>query len=195
MERGLLVILSSPSGGGKTTILKELRQHHEFAFEYSVSATTRAPRSGEIDGVHYHFLTEDQFRKKVGRGEFFEWEPVHRYYYGTLRAPINAWLKDGKIVLLDIDVNGGIRIKQQLPDQTISIFIAPPSEDVLIDRLKNRKTDSPEEIENRLVRVPMEMNKKDLYDYVIINESIDTCVQQVIDIIKQHIQYEGGNIS
>ncbi|MBN2012737.1 guanylate kinase [candidate division KSB1 bacterium] len=195
MKNGLLVILSSPSGGGKTTILNALRKQQEIEFVYSISATTRAPRPGEVDGKHYYFLSEDQFQKKVADGEFYEWEQVHQYHYGTLRAPIEAWLREGKIVLLDIDVNGELNVKKQLPEQTISIFIAPPSEQILIERLKNRKTESPEEIDRRLRRLPMEMNKKDQYDYVLINEDLDTCVNQVIEVIKHHIQYEGGNIS
>ena len=186
MSYGLLVILSSPSGGGKTTILNALRSQSEIQFVYSISATTRTPRTGEKDGRDYYFLTESSFHEKIEGNEFFEWEHVHRYYYGTPRKPIEDWLAEGKIVLLDIDVNGGLQVKQALPEKTISLFIAPPTPEVLIERLKNRKTDSNAEIENRLERVPMEMKKKDLFDFVIINDKIDTCVQQVLDIIKQY---------
>ncbi len=186
-KKGLLVILSSPSGGGKSTVLNELKKDGEIPFEYSISATTRKPRPGEQDGVHYYFLNENQFQEKIRNNEFFEWERVHDYYYGTPKAPIKNWLDQDKIVLLDIDVNGGLRIKQQVPDRSVAIFITAPNEKELIRRLKNRKTESDVEIHRRLERLPMEMEKKEMYDHVLINDDLKTCVNKIKKIIKQRI--------
>lgn len=184
MERGLLVIISSPSGGGKSTIIKELmNQNPDRDFKYSVSATTRKPRTGEINGKHYIFYSEEEFLEHVKKEEFLEWEHVHQYYYGTLKKNIDQWLTENKIVLLDIDVNGALQIKKKYPDNSIAIFIEPPSEAELISRLKKRKTDSLEEINKRLTRIPLEMNKKNQFDYKVINHKIQTTVEQVKKII------------
>ena len=184
--RGLLVIISSPSGGGKTSVIQELMKHPEIDFEYSISATTRKPRPGEINAKDYIFLSEEEFFLKKNKGEFIEWEKVHQYYYGTPKKRIEQWLDERKIVLLDLDVNGGLRIKQKYPENVIAIFIEPPSMIELIERLKNRKTESIEEINKRLQRIPLELKKKNQFDYVIVNENLKKTVEQVIKIIDKY---------
>jgi len=182
--KGLLVIVSSPSGGGKTSIIKKLLEKYPGNYVYSISATTRKPRPGEVDGKDYFFLGEDQFKKDIEQNRFLEWEIVHGYYYGTPKAYIEKCINDGKYVFLDIDVNGALRVAKNYPDRTITIFISPPSIDELVERLKNRKTDSQEEIDRRLVRIPMEMKKSKQFKYVVVNDKLDKTVSEVDNIIK-----------
>lgn len=184
--RGLLVIISSPSGGGKTSVIKKLMKHYKMDFKYSISATTRKPRPGDIDGKDYLFISEDEFLSKKDKGEFIEWEQVHQYYYGTPTKKIKRWLAEDKTILLDVDVNGGLQIKQKYSENAISIFIEPPSMEELITRLTKRKTDSMEEINKRLKRVPLELNKKSQFDYVIVNDNLENTVEQVIQIINKY---------
>lgn len=187
MRKGLLVIVSSPSGGGKTTILNRLLNVNEFDFQYSISTTTRRPRTGEISGKDYFFISEQEFLAEIDKNEFLEWEHVHQYYYGTPKKSIERCLKEGKIILLDIDVKGGLKIKEKYPNQTISIFFEPPSMEDLVKRLKGRKTETQDEINKRLTRVPFEMQKKKFFDYIIVNDKIDGTVDKVIKIIKKNI--------
>ncbi len=182
--KGLLIILSSPSGGGKTSIIQKILNKYPDQFAYSISATTRKPRSGEVNGKDYFFLTEKQFRDDIERNVFLEWEKVHGYYYGTPRAYIEKFIDEGKFVLLDIDVNGALKIAQQYQQRTITIFISQPSMDVLVQRLKNRKTDSDTEIDKRLERIPIEMKKSKQFDYVIINDKLDKTADEIVRIVK-----------
>ncbi|MBD3287750.1 guanylate kinase [candidate division KSB1 bacterium] len=188
----LLVILSSPSGGGKSTVIRKLLKLSEMNFIYSVSCTTRKPRPGETDGKDYYFLSEAEFKKKIEQNGFLEWEQVHGYYYGTSRELVEQWLDQGKIVLLDIDVNGGLKIRQKFPHRSISIFLQPPSVNELIERLKKRKTESQQEIDKRLERVPLELARKKYFDFVITNKDIKTTVNETLDIIQKTIK-RGGN--
>jgi len=183
---GLLVVLSSPSGGGKTTVINEILKHNDQKFEYSTSATTRQPRPGEINGKDYSFLSEQEFLAKVRQGEFLEWEQVHQFYYGTPKDRIDQLLKEGKTVLLDIDVMGGLNIKKLYPENAITVFIEPPSLEKLIERLKNRQSESPQEIDKRLKRIPLEMKMKYQYDYIVINDKLKTTVERVIEIINKY---------
>ncbi len=192
MIKGLLVLIASPSGGGKTSVIQQLLNHHrDVDYKYSISATTRKPRLGDIDGKDYFFLTEDEFKEKINNNEFIEWEQVHQYYYGTPKKQIKNWINQNKIVLLDVDVNGGEQIKKKFSENAISVFIKPPSLNVLISRLKKRKTDSEEDIQKRLERVPMEMEKMNLFDYVIINDDLKDTTKQLIKIIFNNINSGG----
>ncbi len=188
----LLVILSSPSGGGKSTVIKRLLKHNEIDFIYSVSCTTRKPRQGEVDGKDYFFLSEEEFQKKIEQNEFLEWEQVHHYYYGTSRVLVEQWLSWGNVVLLDIDVNGALTIQQKFNNRAISIFLEPPSVNELINRLKKRKTESREEIAKRLERVPLELEKKKYFDFIIKNNNLDNTVKKTLNIIRTKIN-RGGN--
>ena len=187
MNKGLLVVISSPSGGGKTSVIKALKKRVDIDFKYSISATTRKPRPGEMNGKDYIFLNENEFQKQANNGELLEWEQVYNYFYGTPAAPIRKWLDAGNVVLLDIDVNGALQIKEKFKAQSISIFLEPPSVDELLQRLKNRNTDSEQEIQKRLQRVSMEMSKREQFDYIVLNDDLNKAIQNVIEIIQNHL--------
>ncbi|MEK7727811.1 MAG: guanylate kinase [candidate division KSB1 bacterium] len=183
---GFMVVLSAPSGGGKTSILKQLMANGEPAFRYSVSATTRAPRNNEEHGRDYFFLSVAEFEQKAARGEFIEHALVHGNYYGTPRELVQDWIAAGKIVLTDLDVQGGLNVKQQIGARALLIFIKPPSLDSLRERLARRNTDKPEEIDLRLHGAAQEMEMADRYDYVLENRDLEHTVQEVLRIINQH---------
>ncbi|UCE05186.1 MAG: guanylate kinase [bacterium] len=185
--KGLLVILSSPSGGGKTSVIQKILQKHSEKYVYSISATTRKPRPGEIDGKDYFFLSEEQFRNNISNDLFLEWENVHGYFYGTPKAYIEKCINDGKFVLLDIDVNGALQVAQNYPEKTITIFISPPSMEKLIERLQNRQTDSDEEINKRLERIPIEMEKSKQFDYIVFNYKLDKTAEEVVRIVDKKV--------
>lgn len=182
--KSLLIVLSSPSGGGKTTICKALAARHP-ELKISISATTRRPRKSEVNGTDYYFISEKEFFERVKKQEFIEFENVHGYYYGTLKAEVEKLLKDGYSVLFDIDVNGALKIKKIFP-QAILIFIRPPSLEELKRRLQNRKTDNPQEIEKRLKRLPEEYDKAKQFDYDVINDNLEETIQKIYQIINNH---------
>ncbi len=177
-----LVVLSAPSGAGKTTICKKLVERNPD-FRISVSATTRPPRPGEQDGVDYFFISPQEFQQKIRKGEFLEYEQVHGNYYGTLRQKVEHLLDSGFTVLFDIDVNGALKIKQQYPD-AILIFIRPPSLEELKRRLRNRKTEDPQEIEKRLQRLPEEYQKAVFFDYEVVNDDLLRTLLTIEKIIR-----------
>jgi len=183
---GLLVIMSSPSGGGKTTIIQKILAQYPEKFTYSISATTRKMRPGEKDGIDYYFLSAQEFQEAIENSRFLEWEEVHGYLYGTPLAPIEKLAASGKHVFLDIDVNGALQVKKKYPGQAITIFIAPPSTEELVRRLKNRKTESQGEINRRLTRLPMEMEKSALFDFTIVNENADHSAHEVLSILRRY---------
>ncbi len=185
MGKGLLCVLSSPSGGGKTSVIREIKKRKP-EYTYSISATTRPRRDHEIDGKDYFFLSENKFREKINKGDFIEWAEVHGHLYGTPRESIESKLEEGKVVLLDIDVEGGMSIKKLYPDQSLLIFLKPPSIETLIDRLKYRSTETNEQIQKRLERIPKEMSYADLYDVVIINDVFNRTVNEVIETIETY---------
>jgi len=183
--RGMLIVFSAPSGAGKTTIINEIMQRHQGKFEYSISATTRAPRKNEVHGISYYFLSDTEFQKKIKAKEFVEWAVVHDYYYGTLKNVTEQKLNAGKKLFFDLDVKGGLAIKNLYPENTLLIFIAPPSSEALIERLKQRNTESHAQIEKRLERFSMEMEQAKHYDVRIINDDLESAVNQVTEAINQ----------
>lgn len=180
-NKGLLFILSGPSGAGKGSVVNELVKLPEN--EVSVSITTREPREGEIDGVHYHFFTVDKFRKLIDENGFLEYTQYCDNYYGTPLAQIEKWLSEGKNVILEIDVQGCRQVKAKRPD-VVTLFIAPPSMEALEHRLRKRGTEDEKTIQKRLNAAKSEMQKADEYDYDIINSSIEECVEDVLAIFK-----------
>lgn len=182
--KGLLVILSSPSGGGKTSVIYRIIEKYDGNFVYSISATTRQPRPGEKNGKDYFFLTQQEFEDQINNDSLLEWEQVHGYCYGTPKSYVEQAIAAGKFVLLDIDINGALQIAHKFPQNTLTIFVAPPSLDELIQRLRNRKTDSENEINKRLERIPVEMEQSKRFDYVVINEKLENTVEEIVKIIK-----------
>lgn len=177
----LLVVLSSPSGGGKTTIARALlKQRHDLG--YSISATTRAPRPREQNGVHYHFLPEAEFVRRRDAGDFVEWAEYSGNLYGTLESEVQRILEAGRHIVLDIEIEGARQVRERRSD-VVSIFILPPSADALLDRLGGRNTDHVEQVRRRLRRAIEELAEAPLYDYVVVNDERAQCVAEVSAII------------
>ena len=181
MSRTRLFVISGPSGAGKGTIIGEVLKRCENLF-FSVSATTRAPRPGEIDGVNYLFVSKQEFLDRIASGGMLEWTEYQGMYYGTPAAPIEERLREGFDVLLDIETEGMQNVKRLRPD-AVTIFVYPPSFAVLEQRLRGRKTESEEKILGRLKKGRQESARAGDYDYIVINDDLDTVVQEVMTII------------
>jgi guanylate kinase len=184
--RGKIVVVSGPSGAGKTTVMKRVFQTCELPLIQSVSATTRPPRPGEVNGVDYHFLTAEEFAARVRRGEFLECFEVfnHGYWYGTLRSEVQAGLKAGKWVVLEIDVQGAASVVGQHPE-AITIFVRPHSVEELERRLRGRGTENEAALVRRLQRARDELAQQGQYRYVVINDDLDRAVREICDILKR----------
>ncbi len=180
-SRGTLFVVSSPSGGGKGTIIRHVLDVVEN-LSYSVSYTTRAPRFGEVDGREYFFVSREIFDEMIAAGEFLEWACVHGNFYGTAKSQIVEETAAGTDIILEVDVQGAASVRQLLMD-SVSIFILPPSYNVLKQRLITRGTDKPEELEVRLRNAPDELRQYSSFDYVIINDEIDRAAGQLASII------------
>lgn len=184
---GKCVIFSAPSGAGKTTIVRYLLRNIE-SFEFSISAASRAPRGREIDGEDYLFFTVDEFKQKIARDEFVEWEEVYKdNFYGTLKSQVIEFWKEGKTILFDVDALGGINLKKIFKDQALSVFIRPPSLFVLEERLKNRKTETPEQIKMRLDKANEELTYSDQFDYVLLNDNLEKACHEIEEVVKKFI--------
>ncbi len=185
---GKLVIFSAPSGAGKTTIIHEIIKVKEFNLAFSISATTRKPRPGEKDGVDYYFLTVEEFKKKIENNEFVEWVEVYPgQYYGTLKSEIQRLWAMGKNVVFDVDVIGGLRIKSQYPDSSLSIFVKPPSIEELRRRLDKRGTETPENLEKRIERAKFELTLSDKFDVIIVNDDLQKAVEETKRVLREFL--------
>ena len=180
-----LIIISAPSGSGKTTLCRAL-QKKDQSFRFSVSCTTREIRKGEVDGVDYLFLTNEGFENEINTNNLAEWEQIHGdYYYGTLKSTLDNAFKRQELLLLELDVKGAKSIKEIYPEQTISIFVEPPSLNDLRTRLINRGTDSEERITKRLDRLSVELEYKSNFEHNVVNDNLDRAVDEIMNIIQQ----------
>lgn len=182
-------IFSAPSGSGKTTILKQIFERFPNLFGFSVSATNRSAREGEVDGRDYYFLSDNQMKEKIENGDFLEWEQVYEgRYYGTLKSELNRIWSEGKVVVFDVDVKGGINIKNMLNDEAFAIFIMPPSVEELRKRLEARNTETAESLQQRLARAEMEISMSDNFDTVILNDDLTLAVNEVEKCIGEQLR-------
>ena len=177
MSSGRLIVLASPAGGGKSTVIQKLRERHPD-WTFSVSATTRKPRRGEEDGREYYFFTRDEFLRRLNQGEFLEHEEVHGEWYGTLLKPTHERLVRDETLIFDVDVKGALNIKHTFPE-ALTIFLLPPSREALHERLKKRRTESPQLIERRLERADMELALASQFDIQIVNDDLERTVNEV----------------
>jgi guanylate kinase len=188
MNKGKLIVFSAPSGSGKTTIVKHLLGKKDLNLEFSISATSREKRGEEIDSKDYYFLSATAFKNKIKNDEFLEWEEVYRdNFYGTLKTEVERIWALGKHVIFDIDVSGGLRIKRKFPDQTLAIFVKPPSIDELKIRLKKRKTESEDKISMRIAKASAELATAPLFDVIIENDNLEKALAEAETLVSKFI--------
>lgn len=185
---GKLIIFTAPSGAGKTTIVKHvLKQITDLSF--SVSACTRNPRANETDGLDYYFLSLETFKEKIEKGEFLEWETFYQgQYYGTLKKEVERLWALQKHVIFDIDVKGAVNLKNKFGDKALTIFVKPPSESVLIERLTNRGTENSQTLNERISRAKMELKFEDKFDITLLNENLEEAKSNAVQIVQSFIQ-------
>lgn len=190
--RGKLIIISAPSGTGKSTIISWLmKEHKELNLAYSISCTSRPPRGSEQNGVDYFFLSPEEFRERIENDEFLEFEEVYTdRFYGTLKSQVETQLDAGQNVIFDVDVKGGVNIKKFYGDKALSIFIQPPSINTLRRRLEGRATDAPEVIEQRLERAAFELTFADKFDRVVINDILEYAEADTLELIENFLKSE-----
>lgn len=187
MEKHKVLIISAPSGAGKSTLISYLLSKFDH-LEFSVSATSRAPRGSEVDGKDYYFLSREEFAVRVARDEFLEWEEVYNgSCYGTLRSEIERIWQRGNVVVFDVDVVGGTNIKRLLPEHSLSVFIDPPSVEHLRKRLQGRGTDNELEIAKRIAKAEKELSYRDRFDVVIVNDDLQTAQNEIENVVKNFI--------
>ena len=186
-RRGRLVVISAPSGAGKTSIARGVLSRNP-GMRFSVSATTRPIRTGEVDGKDYFFLSKEEFRRRIAAGEFAEWEEIYGDLYGTLRSEIDRALAGEEDLLFDVDVKGGLSIKRIYPEAVL-VFIEPPSEEVLLERLRNRRTEDAATLARRMARVPMELALGKQFDHRVVNDVLERAIEEVNGIIQHAITH------
>lgn len=188
-EQGKLIVFSAPSGSGKTTIVRWLLAKEELKLDFSISATSREPRSTEVDGTDYYFLSLKEFKRRIKSEEFLEWEEVYRdNFYGTLKSEVARIWASGKHVIFDIDVVGGLDIKKIYPERTLAVFVKPPSIEELKIRLKKRKTESDDKINMRVAKASIELATAPQFDYIIVNNNLDDALVEAYDLVKDFLQ-------
>jgi len=187
-KEGKLIVFSAPSGSGKTTIVHYLLGQDELNLDFSISATSRKKRGTEKDGKDYYFISLEDFHKHIKNNDFVEWEEVYtNNFYGTLKEEIHRIWKEGKHVIFDIDVIGGLNVKSQFPEQTLAIFVQPPSIEEMERRLRNRKTDSEEKIKERVAKAEKEMKYAQDFDVILVNDNLEEAKKEAYKIVKNYI--------
>ena len=191
MADGKLIVFSAPSGSGKTTIVQYLLAQEELKLDFSISATSREPRGKEVDGKDYYFLSLREFKDKIKNDEFLEWEEVYRdNFYGTLKSEVNRIWAEGKNVIFDIDVVGGLDIKEIYPEQTLAVFVKPPSIEELKIRLKKRKTESDDKINMRVAKASIELATAPQFDHIIINSNLNQALEEAYSLVSEFVGAE-----
>lgn len=189
MPGGRLIVFSAPSGSGKTTIVRHLLSQPELKLDFSISATSREPRNEEVNGKDYYFLSLADFKKKIKNDEFLEWEEVYRdNFYGTLKSEVERIWASGKNVIFDIDVVGGLDIKHIYPEQTLAVFVKPPSIEELKIRLKKRKTESDDKINMRIAKASIELATAPQFDFIIENNHLQTALKEAYDLVSTFVE-------
>lgn len=189
MTKGKLFVFSAPSGSGKTTIVRHLLGKEELNLEFSISCATREPRGQEINGTDYYFISWEQFKQHIKDEDFIEWEEVYTdNFYGTLKSEVERIWSLGKHVIFDIDVAGGLRIKRKFPEQTLAVFVKPPSIDELKRRLKLRSTESEDKINMRIAKASVELATAPQFDTIIKNYDLDTAKEEAYQLVKNFLQ-------
>ena len=185
--QGKLIIFSAPSGAGKSTIVQHLMKQ-DLGLEFSISATSRKPREGELDGREYHFISPDEFRRRIKENAFIEWEEVYQdQYYGTLFSEVERILNQGKHAIFDIDVAGGMSLKKVYGERACAIFIEPPSLEVLEKRLRSRGTDDEDSLRKRLGKAVYELNFASRFDHIVVNESLTKALTEAEKIVREFL--------
>jgi len=188
MQEGKLIIFSAPSGSGKTTLVRHLLSVMPDKLQFSISATSRPKRGVELNGKDYHYLTVEEFKEKIKNNEFLEWEEVYAgTHYGTLRSEVERIWKEGKNVIFDIDVQGGLNLKHQFGDKALAVFVMPPSIKILEQRLNSRQTDSPESIALRVEKAEQELQTAKLFDCFILNEDLETACKECERVVNEFL--------
>ncbi len=185
---GKCIILCAPSGAGKTSITKYLLQQN-LGLQFSISACNRESRAGEENGVDYHFLSTEEFKQNIEKDNFVEWEEVYKdNYYGTLKSEINRIWENGNSVIFDVDVEGGLSLTKHFGEKALAIFINPPSFEALEERLRGRGTEDEEKIQKRLAKAEKEMGYSKWFDYIIVNEDLETAQQEAFSLVKSFLK-------
>jgi guanylate kinase len=188
MNKGKLIVFSAPSGSGKTTIVRHLLKQEDLNLEFSISAATREARGEEVNGKDYYFISLDEFKKHIKHEDFVEWEEVYRdNFYGTLKSEVERIWALGKNVIFDIDVAGGLRIKHKFPEETLAVFVKPPSVDELKRRLKERSTESEEKINMRIAKAHVELATAPQFDVVIKNYDLEVALEEATQLVKDFV--------
>lgn len=186
---GKLIVFSAPSGSGKTTIVRHLLSKEDLNLEFSISAASRAPRGEEVNGKDYYFMSTEEFKKHIKNEDFLEWEEVYRdNFYGTLKSEVERIWAKGKNVIFDIDVSGGLRIKHKFPEETLAVFVKPPSVDELKRRLKERSTESDDKINMRIAKASVELATAPQFDVIIKNYDLPTALEEAYQLVKDFVK-------
>lgn len=187
-DNSKIIIFSAPSGSGKSTLINYLLEQMPGVFEFSISATSRQPRGQEVHGKEYYFLSPEEFRSRIANGDFLEYEEVYKdRFYGTLKSEVERISANGRIAVFDVDVKGGVNIKKFYGDKAMSVFIQPPSIEVLKQRLEGRGTDAPDVIQTRLERASFELTFAPQFDKVVVNDDLVTAENQLVELVKDFL--------